>query len=200
ALDGLEAQADRQVGLADARRPEDDKVLPVLDEVTRAQGLDLLLVERGLVAEVEGVESLNEGEAGQLRAHGDVLRRLGGHFLGEDLVEEVGVGKLLGGGVLELGLEPIATLEQPQALQVLLEALELGGGHAGTPASAKSRAVEALGATVRRGAAIWVSPTRASYTARSRISTTVDGVVRRGAGRLEGRCLAVRALAPGPWP
>ncbi len=45
----------------------------------------------------------DEGEAGELRAHGDVLGRLGGDLLGEDLVEEVGEGELLAGGLLQEG-------------------------------------------------------------------------------------------------
>ena len=65
----------------------------MLDEVAGAQGLDLLLVERGLVAEIEGIQAFDKGEAGEMGAHGDVLGRLGGHLLGEDLVEKVGVGE-----------------------------------------------------------------------------------------------------------
>ena len=67
-------------------------------------------------------------------AHGDVLGRLGGDLLGEQRVEEVGVGGLLGGGLLQQGLQPLAALEQPQPLHVLLQALELGGAHADTAA------------------------------------------------------------------
>jgi hypothetical protein len=48
----------------------------VLDEMTGAERLDLLFVDGGLVDEV-----------------------------GEDLVEEVGVGAFLGGGLLEQGFE-----------------------------------------------------------------------------------------------
>ena len=99
-LDGFEAEPDRQMRLADARRPEEDDILAVLDKVTAAEGLDLLLVERGLVAEVEGLQALDEGEARQVRPHGDVLGRLGGDLLGEQRVEELGVGGLLGGGLL----------------------------------------------------------------------------------------------------
>src|SRR5206468_7229302 len=84
-------------------------------------------------AEVEGLEALDEGKAGQARAHGDVLGGLGGHFLGEHEVQEVGVGRLLRRGVLQQGLEPLADFEQPQSLQVLLEALELRRAHVPAP-------------------------------------------------------------------
>ena len=78
--------------LAAARRAKQDNVLAVLDEMAGREGLDLLFVERGLVAEVEGLEALDEREARQARPHGDVLGGLGGHFLGEDEIQEVGVG------------------------------------------------------------------------------------------------------------
>ncbi len=132
-FDGLEAQAHGQVRLADPRRAEDNHILSVLDEVTAGQGLELLLVDRGLVAEVKGVQPLDEGEARQLGAHGDVLGRLGSHLFGEDLIEEVGVGELLGRGLLQEGLEPLPTREQAQAPEMLLEAFELGGAHDVTP-------------------------------------------------------------------
>jgi len=40
------------MGFADAGRPEQDDILPVLDEVAGGEGLDLLLVERGLVSDI----------------------------------------------------------------------------------------------------------------------------------------------------
>ena len=123
---------------ADAGRAEQTEILAVLDEVTGAEGLDLLLVEPGLVGEVEALQALDEGEAGQVRPHRDVLGGLGGDLFAEDQVEEVGQGGLLGGGLLEQRFEALATLEQPQALQVLVQALELAGAHAG-PAAAPQR-------------------------------------------------------------
>jgi hypothetical protein len=47
--------------------------------------------------------------------HGDVLGGLGRHLLGQEGVEEVGVGNGLGGGVLEEGLQALAALEEPVA-------------------------------------------------------------------------------------
>src|SRR5262245_3358771 len=197
-LDGLEAKADGEVGFAHAGRAEDHQVLAVLHKVAGAQCLDLLLVDGGLVGEVEALQALDEGEAGELGAHADMLGRLGSDFLGEDLVEEVGVGHLLGGGLLEQGLQALPALEQPQALEVLLEALELGGAHAGTAPAEKARAVAAPGSTWTRGAAISVSPAQASYRARSRISTTAARLRAGGVSGLERRERAVRATAPGP--
>jgi hypothetical protein len=46
--------------------PQDYAVLAVLDEVAGGERLHLLLVERRLLAEVEGVQGLHEREAGRL--------------------------------------------------------------------------------------------------------------------------------------
>jgi hypothetical protein len=135
-LDGLETEADGQVGLADAGRAEQDDILAVLDEVAAAECLDLLLVERRLLAEVEGVQALHEGEARQVGPHRDVLGRLRGDLFGEERVEEVGVRGLLGGGVLEQGFQAFPALEKPKPLHLFLQALELRGAHADTAAAA----------------------------------------------------------------
>ena len=60
----LKAETHGQVGFPDTWRPEQDEVFVVLDEVAETQLLDLLAVDRGLVAEVEAVESLDEREIG----------------------------------------------------------------------------------------------------------------------------------------
>src|SRR5882672_11353931 len=65
-LDGLEAEPHGEMGLAHPGRAEDHQVLAVLDEVTQAEGLELLTVDGGLIAEVETVQALDEGEAGEL--------------------------------------------------------------------------------------------------------------------------------------
>ena len=133
AFDGFEAQGDREMGLADPGRAQQTQIVALLQELAGAEGLQLLLVQAGLVGEVEALQAFDEGEAGQVRPHGDVLGRLGGHLLAEEQVQEVGVGGVLGGGVLEQGLQPLAALEQPQPLQMLLQAFELAGRH-GVPA------------------------------------------------------------------
>jgi hypothetical protein len=63
-----------------------------------------------------------------------LLGGLGGDLFGQQRVEEVRVGGLLGRRVLEHGFQPLAALEQSQPLHVLLEALELRGAHADTGA------------------------------------------------------------------
>src|SRR2546426_7170846 len=61
---------ERYMRLADARGPQQHDVLAVLDEVAAGERLQLLAIDRGLVAEVERIEALHEREARQAGAHG----------------------------------------------------------------------------------------------------------------------------------
>ncbi len=109
-------------------RTQDHEILAVPDEVTRGQLLNLLFIQRRLVGEVEGLQTLHERESGETGAHG--LGGLVGDFFAEHLVEEVGVRALVGGCVLVEGFEPLAALQESQARQLVSESLELGGVHA----------------------------------------------------------------------
>ena len=116
----------------------------------------------------------HEGEASHGGTHRHVLAGLGGNFLRQHLFQEVGVGRVLGGGLLQQGFQPLPTLEQTQFSEVLAEAFELGRIHAAS--------------SIR------------SYTARSRTSTSCAN----GAGwatAVSGLATcwrAFRATAPGP--
>src|SRR5690606_33872484 len=67
ALSGGDREADRQVCLPDARRSEEDHVLPALDEAELVQALDLLAAGRGLEGEVELIQRLDRRQP--RRAH-----------------------------------------------------------------------------------------------------------------------------------
>src|SRR5690606_15752082 len=58
ALSGGDREADRQMCFPDARRSEQDHVLPALDEAELVQALDLLAADRGLEGEVELLQGL----------------------------------------------------------------------------------------------------------------------------------------------
>ena len=62
ALRGGDREADRQVRLADARRPEEDDILAALDEAELVQTFDLLATERRLKRKVEVAELLDGGQ------------------------------------------------------------------------------------------------------------------------------------------
>lgn len=87
-LDGFEPQTHRQVRLADTGRTQHDHVVPELDVVAGGQLLHLLLVDRGLVGEVERLQGLHEREAGHCRAHRDVIGGLGGDLFAQHLLQD----------------------------------------------------------------------------------------------------------------
>src|SRR5262245_55029716 len=62
ALGGGDGETDRQVGLPDPRRAEEDDILAALDEAELVQTLDLLAAQRRLKGEVEVVELLDHGQ------------------------------------------------------------------------------------------------------------------------------------------
>ncbi len=72
----------------------------MLDEVARRHLLDLLLIQGGLIGEVEDLQTLHERKPGETRAHGDILFGLGRDFFAQHLVEEVRVREILGGRLL----------------------------------------------------------------------------------------------------
>ena len=100
-----------------------------------AELLDPLLVDRGLEGEVEGLERLDVGELGQRRADRDVLLLLGGDLLGEDLVQEVGVGDVVLGRFLESRLEPLVDPVEPEMPEVVLD---MGEAHRTPPSASRS--------------------------------------------------------------
>src|SRR5882672_7782947 len=131
-LDRLEPEPDAQVCLAYAGWAEDDDVLAVADEVAAGELLELLPVDRGLVGEVEAIQRLDEREARHGGSHRYVLRRLAGHFLREDALEELGVRQLLARGLLQQRFEPLRALEQLQPVQVFLQPFQLRAAHCST--------------------------------------------------------------------
>ena len=92
-LDGLQSQGHGQVRLADAGWSEHDDVVAVFDVMATGKRLQLLLIDRRLVAEVEGLKRLDEREARHGGSHGDVLAGLGADLFAEQALEEVGIGQ-----------------------------------------------------------------------------------------------------------
>ena len=131
-LNGFEAESDRQVCLADAGGSRDDDVLTVLDEVAVGEVAQLFFIQGGLVAEVEGVQAFDEREAGHVGTHGDVPGGLGAEFFGEQLVQELGIGPLLLGGVLEQGFEALEAFGEAQFGHLFPQPFQLARVHAGT--------------------------------------------------------------------
>ncbi len=97
-LDGLDPEGDGEVGLAHAGRPEEDDVLGALDEAQAGELAHLFAVDRGLKVEVELIQALEPGQAGQLETALDAplvpAAPLGLQGLGQEaLVVEVELGQ-----------------------------------------------------------------------------------------------------------
>ena len=137
-VDRLEPESHRQVRLAHPGWTKQHEILSQLDEPTGGEGLELLLIQRGLSAPVEGLEGLDEWEAGEIGAHGNIFLSLRGDLLGEDGVQKVRSAPLLGTGLLQEGLQSFATLEESEPLAVFLEPFTLDSGHTAPPAWAQA--------------------------------------------------------------
>ena len=80
----LHRQGDREVRLAGARRPQEDDVLVLGEEVELGEVQDALALERAREGEVEVVERLDGREAGRLDARLPAVALAGRDLLGED--------------------------------------------------------------------------------------------------------------------
>ena len=105
-LGGDQAQADGQVGFADAGRTEEDEVAPFVKEASGGQFIDEPAVERRLGLELEVIEFLEIGEAGELEVEFDGAAMALGQFAIQQAAEKVAVGSLPGGGLLAGGVQP----------------------------------------------------------------------------------------------
>jgi hypothetical protein len=113
---------DGEVSLADAGRTEEQHVLGACDEAPGGELAHELLVDGGLELEVELLEGLDGGEVGDLDAHGDALLLLRVGLLGEELVEEVEVGRLGARGGRQDPVEALRDRAEAQLDESLLDA------------------------------------------------------------------------------
>jgi hypothetical protein len=78
---------------------------------------------------VERLEGLQRGKARHSRAHGEVFLQLRGRLLGQQAVEEVGIGMCLFARLLEEGLKAFMDFEPLKLLQTLVDATHVGMFH-----------------------------------------------------------------------
>ena len=91
--------------------------------------LDDFGIDRGLKFEVEALERFLEREAGHGGFHGRVPLVLRGDLAAEDLFEEVAVCEVFLARFLKEGGQVVDEPEQPKALHLLLDSLDLSGEH-----------------------------------------------------------------------
>src|SRR5213592_3003069 len=80
-LDDGAAEGDRQVRLADAGRPEEERILGAGDEAAGGQLAHELGVDGGLKLEVEVLQGFHRREVRDLDPHLDPAALLGGHLI-----------------------------------------------------------------------------------------------------------------------
>src|SRR5690606_730263 len=172
-LAGLEAEADREHGLAGPRRADQDHVLAVLEEAQRPEVAHEPAVDRGLEVEVELLERLLVRGGRKALEQLDLALAALLEFDLEEARAEVQVAGLLPGAGLSDPVDHPGDPREREGSQLLLTTLALERPrHVGRP-----RAHRATSVSMGAGA-----PTATcSETERSRISTSTSGSAHAGA-------------------
>src|SRR5918996_909469 len=146
---------DGEVGLADARRPEQQQRLAVGDEPAGCEIADLLRVERGLGFEVEAGEVPHVRELRDRHRHLDPALVLAGDLPLAEQGERLAQGQLALRGLVEQAVELIADRRQLEPGEHLLKMRGLGD-HDQPPPTAAS--YSASGRKRAAGAGIDIGP------------------------------------------
>ena len=118
-FDDRAPERDGEMRFAHARRAEDEDVFGLAEEARRRQLAHEALIDGGLECEVEIVERLHRRKVRDLQAHGDPRPLLRVDLLSQDAVEEIEIGRLGAGGVIEHGVEALGDVPEPQACELL---------------------------------------------------------------------------------
>ena len=123
---GGACQADRQHGLADARRPDEEHVGGGLEVAAGGEFVDELPVDAGGGVEVEVVQPCRGGQACEAGAAGEAARGVGGDFQRHEPFEGGGDGEPLGAGRIEHGWQVLGCGGELQCREVSAQPL-VGG-------------------------------------------------------------------------
>src|SRR5438874_1760255 len=118
-LDDGAAEGDRQVRLADAGRPEEERILGAGDEAAGGQLAHELGVDGGLKLEVEVLQGFHRREVRDLDPHLDPAALLGGHLIAQQLVEEIDVRRLHPRRFAQRRIEAIGERAEAQPLEMI---------------------------------------------------------------------------------
>jgi hypothetical protein len=132
AAGGLDAERDRQMRLAGARRSQEHHVGGLPEEVELGQVGDLGAADRALEGVVDVVQGLDLGEVGGLDAGVAAVGLPGGHLLGQHLDQLVLVVPAFGAGLVGQGGDP-GGLQRPGQERDLAV-----GPHLGHPAGRRA--------------------------------------------------------------
>src|SRR6059058_3696808 len=108
-----------EVRLADAGRPEEERILGAGDEAAGGQLAHELGVDGGLKLEVEVLQGFHRREVRDLDPHLDPAALLGGHLIAQQLVEEVDVRRLHPRRFAQRRIEAIGERAEAQPLEMI---------------------------------------------------------------------------------
>src|SRR5215204_4688252 len=185
-LDGGAAEGDREMRLADTGRPEDQHILGAADKAAGRQLTDQALIDRGLELELELLERLHRREVRDLHAHGDALALFGLDLLSQHLVEEIKIGRLTFGGLIEDCVEALGDEPETEPLEMIDDARMDDGAHRTTASYSASERPNAdnVASTGSRGVVTRHSPAKCA-----------GSTMRANGSRLRA-CVATRSV---PW-
>ena len=129
----LRARADGQVGLAHARRSQQQHVAGLGDEGQVGQFLDQALVDGGLETEVKLLEATLEGQVGQPGSGSEVAFPTGGDFHAQQFGQHLRVRQLPVGRGVQGVVQDFHRLLETQGFQMLTSLFQ--GDHATPPAT-----------------------------------------------------------------
>src|ERR1700677_5111566 len=117
----------------DPGRAEQQQVVAALDIAAGGEFADLSGIERGLELEGEALQRLLERDARHRDSHLMVLMGFRVDLRGQQLVEEVGVGKFLFRRLLQARGQFLLNLKEPQSMTLFVQTVELGSAHRTSP-------------------------------------------------------------------
>jgi len=120
-LGGGDPEGDREVALADPRRPQEQRIAPLLDEAQGRQLGDDGPVDRGLEVELEPGQALVERVVGEAQASREPAGRGRLHLGREEPLDDLDRARGLGRRPLELAGEALGRRGQAQIGEVLAD-------------------------------------------------------------------------------
>jgi hypothetical protein len=117
------------VRFADAGRTKDQDVFGLGQKPAGGELADEALIDGRLEFEIEVVERLHRREVRDLQAHRDARPLLGVDLLAQHAIEEIEIGRLGAGRVIQHRIEPVGDIAEAQAGQLLDDARMDDGAH-----------------------------------------------------------------------
>ena len=133
-FDDRATERDREMGLTDAWRAEDQDVFRLRQKPRGGQLAHEALVDGRLEFEIEVLERFDRRKVGDFQPHRDARPLLGVDFLTQHAVEKVEIRRLAARRVAEDGVQSLGHVAKAQARELLDHARVDDGAHCAPPA------------------------------------------------------------------